>query len=69
MKIDLLATLSFSPKFLVSSANIACPYAEMLPEDFTERCIPNMENTAIKTGKMKQVEIPESNRLQLLTTD
>lgn len=69
MKPDLLAILSCSLKFLVSSASIACPYAEMLPEYFTERYIPNMGNTTIKTDNMKQVETPESNRLHLLTID
>lgn len=69
MKPDRLATLSYSLNFLVSSASIACAYAEMLPEYLTERYIPNMGNTAIKTDNMKRVETPESNGLHLLTID
>lgn len=65
----LLAILSCSLNFLVSRASIACPYAEMLPEYFTERYKPSMGNTAIKTDNVKQVETPESNRLHLLMID
>lgn len=63
----LLAILIWSLKFLVASASIACVYAEMLPEYFTECFISNMENTAIHNDHMKQVETPGSNRLCLLT--
>lgn len=63
----LLATLIWSLKFLEASASIACAYAEMLPEYFTESFISNMENTAINNDHMKQVETLGSNRLHLLT--
>lgn len=69
MLTGLLATLICSLKFLVASASVACAYAGMLPEYFTESLNSNMENTAIKNDHMEQAETPGSNRLHLLPVD
>lgn len=61
----LLVILICSLKFLVTSASIACAYAEMLSEYFTGSFISSMENTATNNDHMKQVETSFTDSLKM----